>query len=236
MANPYFQFKQFRVEQDRCGMKVCTDSCLFGAHSRIPDARSILDIGTGTGLLSLMLAQQHPLAQIDAVEIDADAAAQAKENIMNSPWKDRIKVFHTSVQDFSPNRQYDFIICNPPFYPDHLPSAHPKRRQAFHQDRLSFPDLLQSFHHFLSPNGLCSIISPLKQAEEFTALASKAGLYLQKEMLIFEHPTSRKPRSIRSYGFNLQAAPPSRVLYIKSEDGSYSQDFRDLLQPFYLHF
>ena len=236
MANPYFQFKQFLVEQDRCGMKVCTDSCLFGAYSRIPDARSILDIGTGTGLLSLMLAQQHPLALIDAVEIDTDAAAQARENILNSPWKDRIRIWHTSVQDFSPNRQYDFIICNPPFYPDHLPSAHPQRRQAFHQDRLSFPDLLMAFKCFLAQTGFCSIILPLKQAEEFTALASKDGLHLQKELQVYEHSASRKPRSIRTYGFSLQAAPSRKVFYIKSEDGSYSQDFWQLLQPFYLHF
>lgn len=120
MANTYFQFKQFRINQDNTAMKVCTDSCIFGAYAEPkPEVRSVLDIGTGTGLLALMLAQRiikKSLPGIDAVEIDSAAYKQARQNVANSPWVGQVKVYHESVQTYSQNctKQYDFIMTNPP--------------------------------------------------------------------------------------------------------------------------
>ena len=127
MSNTYFQFKQFTIHQDKCAMKVCTDACMLGAWTAGKlggsGINNILDIGCGTGLLSLMLSQKIN-ASIDAVEIDADAAKQAGENISASPWAANIRVIHTSLQEFMPKKKYDLIICNPPFYENDLRSEH----------------------------------------------------------------------------------------------------------------
>ncbi len=236
MANPYFQFKQFRVVQDRCGMKVCTDACIFGAYTKMPGAGTILDIGTGTGLLSLMLAQQHPDARIDAVEVDKEAIEQARENVAASPWKDRVFVHHTPVQDYASRHLYDLIICNPPFYPDHLRSADPQRRQAFHQDSIRFPELIEAVRKFLAPNGIFSLLLPSRQAEEFNFLAAKAGLYIQQELSFFEHENSGQYRTVSFFGLRDTPEPVREKLIIRGEDGRYSSAFQQLLRPYYTIF
>lgn len=236
MANPYFQFKQFRIDQDQCGMKVCTDACILGAYANKADVHSILDIGSGTGLLSLMLAQRHPMAMIDAVELEKNAYEQACRNVQNSPWADRIQLFHHSIQAFTPPKKYDLIICNPPFYPDHLQSAAPQRRQAFHQETMRFPDLIEAVLKLLDPSGAFSLLLPGRQAEDFTLLAAKAGLFVQKELQFFETKASGKFRSIRIFGFRQPEAPPVEKLIIRSENGSYSHEFQQLLQPYYIIF
>ena len=137
MANTYFQFRQFIIHQDRCAMKVTTDACLFGAWvaNQIKNTGSefstALDIGTGTGLLSLMVSQKNDL-KIDTIEIEDDAFEQLKENIADSPWKDRINLFHNDVRNFIFNQQYDVIFSNPPFYENELKSDDAKRNLALH--------------------------------------------------------------------------------------------------------
>lgn len=217
-------------------MKVCTDSCILGAYTSAPAAGKILDIGTGTGLLSLMLAQKHPHTCIDAIEIDEQAYQQAHMNIAASPWPDRIRLYHQTIQAFSPSCQYDLIICNPPFYPAHLPSAHPQRRQAFHQESLSYKELADSCQRLLAPEGKCSILLPPRQAGEFTSNAFLAGLHLQKQLII--HPSSAGPphRIIGLYGKEKKENPEEEKLCIHSADGKYSPEFQELLKPFYLIF
>ena len=145
MANQYFQFKEFIIQQDACGMKVTTDGCLFGAWAasliQSINPQQILDIGTGTGLLSLMLAQQTT-ATIDAVEIDEAAAVQANQNVASSKWKKQITIHQTNILNYSKNIQYDFIVTNPPFFVNDLRSNDAKRNLAMHSSHLSLIELL----------------------------------------------------------------------------------------------
>lgn len=236
MANSYFQFKQFRIEQDRCGMKVSTDACIQGAFTSYPKAQRILDIGSGTGLLALMLAQRHPEAHIDAVEIEPDAFAQAAENIAASPWAGRIIIHHLPVQAYAPTALYDLIIANPPFYPNHLPSPNQQRRQAHHNDSLSFSELASACKSLLAPEGLCSILLPPRQAAEFRALAAQQGLYLVHELAIRESEAHQPHRNIQLYRPLQTKNPGTEMLTIRGEDQAYSQAFRQLLQPYYTIF
>lgn len=238
MPNSFFQFKQFRVEQDRCGMKVSSDACILGAYTSYPSPQNILDIGTGTGLLSLMLAQRYPTAQIDAVEIDPDAHEQSSINTRNSPWARNINIHFGPVQEFKPGKQYDLIICNPPFYPKqkYLQSKDPQRRMAFHQDTLSFPELAQTFRRFLSEQGVTSVLLPTPQAEEFLQIAKEVGLFCRKELLISEKPFLPPHRCIRFFGHSPAKELQQERLNIRSEDGAYSTAFIELLKDYYLIF
>lgn len=236
MANSYFQFKQFRIGQDRCGMKVSTDACIQGAFTTYPEAKRILDIGSGTGLLALMLAQGHPQARIDAVEIEPDAYAQATENIRASPWSDRITIHHLPIQAYAPTALYNLIIANPPFYPNHLPSPDQQRRQAHHNDSLSFFELATACKRLLASEGVCSILLPPRQAAEFRELAALQGLYLAHELAIRESETHQAHRKIQLYRHQQAESPVMGMLTIRDADKAYSPAFRKLLQPYYTIF
>lgn len=236
MANSYFQFKQFRVEQNRCGMKVCTDACIQGAYTSAAEAKRILDIGCGTGLLALMLAQRHPEARIDAVEIEANAFAQAGENISASPWTERIKIHHLPIQSFSPQDPYELIVANPPFYPDHLRSPDQQRRQAHHNDSLSFQDLAEACKRLLAPEGICSILLPPRQSVEFSEIAAHEGLYPIHELEIMESKTHKPHRHVQLYSHHAEKTPSTDSLVIRNENGAYSDRFRQLLQTYYTIF
>src|SRR5262245_58656662 len=142
MPNSYFQFKQFVIHQEHCAMKVTTDGCLFGAWVAASKAgnaaagKHVLDIGTGTGLLSLMYAQKHPHAQIDAIEIDEAAAQQAADNFAASPWQKRLQLIHSDIKDYRPSHPYDTIISNPPFYENQLSSGNAKKNMAHHSSSI----------------------------------------------------------------------------------------------------
>ena len=237
MANTYFQFKQFRVEQDRCAMKVCTDGCILGAYTQAPAAtKNILDIGTGTGLLSLMLAQRYPQAQIDAVELEPLAFEQASQNVAQSPWAKNIHLYREAIQGFGPSHSYQLIISNPPFYPEHLRSENQHKNLAHHHEQLSFPELIRAIKRLLALEGLCSILLPPRQAQEFSLLAEKEGLFLQHELLVQERSTLPPQRSIRFYAYTHKKSPSFDRLIIRDEEGKYSSQFQELLHPYYLIF
>lgn len=236
MANSYFQFRQFKVEQDRSGMKITTDACLQGAYTSFPGAKRILDIGCGTGLLSLMLAQRHPEARIDAVEIEAGAFAQACDNIAASPWAERIKIHHLPIQAFSSATAYELVIVNPPFYPNHLSSPDQQRMQAHHNDSLSFQDLAKACKRLLAPEGICSILLPPRQAAEFSEMAKLEGLYPVQELEIRESQSHRPHRKIQLYAHHATTSYATDTLIIRNEGGSYSESFRELLQDYYIIF
>lgn len=233
MANSYFQFKQFRVEQAHCAMKVCTDACIQGAYTTAEEAVKILDIGCGTGLLSLMIAQRHPKAHIDAIEIDRSAFEQALENVRISPWAARINVEHLPIQSFFSAKPYDLIIANPPFYPQHLRSPNQQRNQAQHQDSLSFFDLAKACKRLLAPYGFCSILLPPRQAAEFTLIAEGEGLFPGHELEISESEKHKPQRSIRFFYHKPQEKPSFRQLNIKDIQQDYSPAFRQLLKTYY---
>lgn len=237
MGNSWFQFKQFRIAQDRCALKVGTDACILGAWAPAPAAvpKNALDIGTGTGLLALMLAQRFAAAAITALEPEPAAAEQAKENFQNSPWADRLQLLSQRVQHFEPSHRFDLIVCNPPFYPNHLKTANHKRNLALHQEELSFQELAQACARLLAPQGICSLLLPPRQAEAFEQEAQPAGLWLQGKLLVRERANSPFHRTVYTYGFQQPQHVQSNELTIRDADNHYSTSFRQLLQPFYLN-
>jgi tRNA1Val (adenine37-N6)-methyltransferase len=230
-----FQFKQFWVRHDRCAMKVCTDACLLGAYTHAPSPQRILDVGAGTGLLGLMLAQRYPHAHIDAVEIDTDAFSQCQENIANSPWPNSVTPWQGRIQDFSPGQGYDLIVSNPPFYPNHLPSADPKRSMAMHTQTLSFADLIQSVQRLLLPDGQFFVLLPPPQMEQLADVARSAGLHEREKLLIADTPGKPAIRAIAVYTKEAYTHK-IRTFCIKSSTGEYSEEFATLLKDYYLIF
>lgn len=241
MPNNYFQFKQFTVYQDNCAMKVCTDACLFGAwmtekvnslHSKV---KRVLDIGTGTGLLSLMLAGQTD-AIIDAVEIDEAAAKQAAENFALSPWKERLRVYKTSIQEFgeSKNQCYDLIISNPPFFDNDLKSDDHKRNLALHSAELSLEELLKNINSLLKEDGCFALLLPYHRSNYFEQLALAEGYYLHDKVLVKQTSKHNYFRSMLLFG-RLPASSVQKEIVIRMDDGKYSPEFTDLLKAYYLY-
>ena len=164
-----FHFKQFSIQQDACAMKVSLDACLFGALCQVEHAKSVLDIGTGTGLLALMTAQRSN-AHIDAIELDEKAAQQAHENVEKSPFLSHINVLHKNILQFSASHKYDVIVCNPPFFSDHLKGPNQKRNLARHNDHLSFSQLSQCLSQNLHTDGRAWILLPCSESVSYTHL------------------------------------------------------------------
>lgn len=235
MPNHYFQFKEFTVQQDKCSMKVCTDACILGAYANAENARNILDIGTGTGLLSLMLAQRHE-ALIDAVEINQNAYLQASDNINNSPWSKQINPYHASIQNFTNDskEQYDFIISNPPFYQNHLQSNTPSKNTAHHTTSLSQKDLLSCVDKLLTDKGEFMVILPKIQSEQLEKLASGYQLFAAEKLLIRDRVASENIKVITTYK-RKKTNPMTNELIVKKDDGGYSTGFTTLLKHYYLY-
>jgi tRNA1Val (adenine37-N6)-methyltransferase len=178
-SNSYFQFKQFVVNQEDCAMKVGTDGVLLGAWFDFKENGSVLDIGTGTGLIALMAAQRGADSVV-AVEIDEKAARQAAENVASSKWKDIVTVVHSDIACFSDDKRFDAVVCNPPFFRDSLRSPDSVRSQARHNDTLSYEKLAEVVNCLLSDSGLFSLVLPYDMADTFISVAAKNGLYLCK--------------------------------------------------------
>lgn len=235
MANDWFQFKQFTVQQGSCAMKVTTDACLFGAWAansiKHHQHNNILDIGAGTGLLSLMLAQQSS-ATITAVEIDANAAIQTAENFNASPWAERLKVQQLPIQEFSANTLFDIIISNPPFFDNDLKSQQTERNLALHSTALGFEDLIQSIDQHLSPNGRVFVLLPYHRADVFEKLAATKGLIVNRATTVQQTPTHDYFRQMLELSRIVQDRIEDHVI-IKS-DNQYTPKFIDLLKDYYL--
>ncbi|MDN5200606.1 methyltransferase [Fulvivirgaceae bacterium BMA10] len=238
MGNTYFQFKQFRIDQDKCGMKVCQDSCILGAYTVVSSPKKILDIGTGTGLLSLMLAQRYKNSFIDAVEINKDAFFQAEGNFANSPWSDKIGLFKSSIQDFALDKkeQYDLIVSNPPFFQNHLRSNDASKNVAIHNDSLSFGDLAMSVHKLLSVGGSLFVMYPEDQSFMFEKEMVSRNLYPQNRLIIKDKATKPILRIITNYSRINTVDTKTENLIIKQPDGTYTKEFADLLKDYYLIF
>lgn len=234
MPNTYFQFKQFRIEQDRSAMKVTTEGCLLGSLVSLRgDEQHVLDIGTGTGLLALMIAQRS-MAKIDAVELSLAVAEQAAGNFKNSPWLERLNIWKGAIQDYaaSANLKYDLIVSNPPFFKGHLKSGKAKD-QAIHSDNLSFEDLCQSVVNLLKEKGLFWVIYPVHEFDQFVAIARSQGLLLQREYAIYDRPGKSTFRKIGVFGYTATELQREE-LFIKTEAGAYSERFQGLVEEYYL--
>ncbi|WP_375321772.1 tRNA1(Val) (adenine(37)-N6)-methyltransferase [Aliivibrio logei] len=231
--NKGFTFKQFHVDIGRCGMPVSTDGVLLGAWANIKNSLTILDIGCGTGLLSLMCAQREPLSQIDAVELMPTAAEIAQTNFSNSLWSQRIELFHQNILSYRPEKKYDSIICNPPYFNNGEQSKKGERSTARHTDTLPFTDLLTQCKKLLSLRGRASFILPLVEGEQFIEIAKSCNFMLTKLTKI---KTTEK-KSVSRLLIELSIFPydyQENTLIIHNQDG-YSDAFINLTKCFYLN-
>lgn len=236
MSNPYFQFKQFIVHQDSCAMKVSTDACIQGAWTPVPSCVcNVLDVGAGTGLLSLMMAQRIPHAQIDAIEQAEPAAVQAIENAAQSPFARRIRVVQGDAAIWTSKQQYDLIICNPPFFKNSLTGPDAERNAARHLDTLNMQSLLRILLRNLAADGSASVMWPVQEHEHFVQLAIVSGIYLQQVLCVQDNMFGRIIRIVGLYSKVRCIQPVIDSLVIKDNDGGYTSAFRNLLTPFYLH-
>ena len=232
-----FQFKQFSVEQDRTAMKIGTDGVLLGAWTSIENNPfSILDIGTGTGIIALMLAQRSSAEQIDALEIDEDAYEQATDNFENSPWNDRLFCFHAGLDEFveEPEDEYDLIVSNPPFYGEDYKSSNDQRDLARFQDAMPFEDLIEAAALLLSENGIFSVIIPFKEESTFLALANEYELFPLQLTRVKGTPTSEIKRSLLAFSRNEITNFPIDELIIETARHIYTPEYIALTKDFYL--
>lgn len=237
--NTYFQFKQFRITQDRCVMKVCTDACVLGAWADATGAGRVLDIGTGTGLLALMVAQQNPEAMIDAVELDEAAVQQARENSAASPFGDRVRILSAAVQDYTADGQYDVILTNPPFFQSDLLSPDAGVNRAHHAQTLSLKDLLSAVSRLLKKSGRWYVLLPVEESRYLQGIAGESDWVAQSHLLLTHQPGRRPFRRLTAYAHaSMQPVTnPAEELFIYENDGkTYTSAFRALLKEYYLVF
>ena len=234
MSNSWFRFKQFTIQQHSTSMKVCTDSCLLGAWTamRIKNVNHILDIGTGTGLLALMLAQKTG-ARIDAIESDPEAVQQAKQNITDAPWTDRIRILEADVRTHRFETVYDFIITNPPFFESDLRSPEKKKNMAKHDESLTLEQLIGSIRSCLDPKGSFSILLPFHRTDFFERLAVANGFFLMEKLTVRQTTHHAPFRSIGLYGTTEPGKLLQSEMPIKDESGKYSAAFRELMNEYY---
>jgi tRNA1Val (adenine37-N6)-methyltransferase len=240
MANAYFRFKQFTVHQDQCAMKVTTDSCLFGAwcaeeiKTEKQEAKSALDIGTGTGLLSLMIAQKNNL-KIDALEIDEATARQANANIGASAWKENITVHCTDALNFKYLQPYDIIISNPPFYEREIESADERKNKAHHGHTLRLHDLAGLVKKGLTRNGTFYLLLPYKRIHEIENILKKHELFIVKELVVSQSLTHLPFRFLIKGSTVPADAIETNFLSIRDEQQQYTREFTELLKDYYLY-
>jgi tRNA1Val (adenine37-N6)-methyltransferase len=234
-----FHFKQFSIHQDRCAMKIGTDAVLLGAWCPIDNSPfSVLDIGAGTGILSLMLAQRTSAEQIDALEIDEDAYEQCVENFEVSPWSDRLFCYHAGLDEFvdEPEDEYDIIISNPPFYSENYKTDNDSRDLARFQDALPFEELIDAASLLLSENGIFAVIIPFKEEERFIDLCAEAELFPIKVTRVKGSHTTPIVRSLLAFKRYELSVLEADELVIEINRHEYTDDYINLTKEFYLKF
>lgn len=232
-----FSFKQFSVNQDKCAMKIGTDGVLLGAWCPVDNNPfSVLDIGAGTGILSLMLAQRSNAEQIDALEIDEDAYEQCVENFENSPWSDRLFCFHAGLDEFvdEPEDEYDLIISNPPFYSENYKTDDSQRDLARFQDALPFEELVEAADLLLSENGIFAVIIPYKEEDRFIDLCAQVELFPVKVTRVKGTPTTPIVRSLLAFKRYELSVLTADELVIEISRHEYTDEYIDLTKDFYL--
>jgi tRNA1Val (adenine37-N6)-methyltransferase len=260
VANPYFQCKQFIVHQQHTSMKVCTDACLFGAwvsqKTLVQNANSIIDIGTGTGLLSLMLAQvtESSKASISAIEIESQAAEEASSNFKLSKWSDRLVLVNDSIQNFATNigkgefvskglndkTLFDIVISNPPFYEGDLKSPDANKNKAAHSTELPWNILVENVSSLLTDAGSFFVLVPTLRAYTMQKLAEAQQLQLVEEVLVYNDAKHLPFRSFLHFKKNSNTLDKAisvlrNKIVIKNTDNTYSTAFTELLKDYYLH-
>ena len=238
MSQQTFVFKKFSIHQHKCAHKVGTDAVLIGSWAEVSKANTILDIGTGTGIIALMMAQKSP-AQIDAIDIEQGSFEQATENAAHSIWADRIHVYQKRLQDFANHatKKYDAIITNPPYFVDSSKAPDEERSHARHTDTLNFTDLILGVKKILNDKGMFYIILPTKEALDFKALAEKNGFYLTRLLRVKTKSANHlEKRHIMLFKFTKEPLE-EKILSIENEGRhNYTDEYKKLTGDFYLHF
>ncbi len=236
MSSKSFQFKQFTIQQDKTAMKVGTDGVLLGAWAEINSTTdSILDIGTGTGLIALQMTQRSDCETIDALEIEPQAYEQAVDNFENSVWGDRLFCYHASLQEFADeiDDKYDLIVSNPPFFKDTYGKLEKNRALARHSQSLTFEELLKYSSQLLSSSGSCAFIMPHKEEDAFLNLASQYKLFPTRITRVKGNVNTQFKRSLLQLKFN-RTQPIIKELAIEIERHIYTEAYKKLVQEFYL--
>lgn len=235
MNHKPFQFKHFSVKQDKCAMKVNTDGVLLAAWAQVNSAKTILDIGTGTGVLALMMAQKNPEAIIDAIDIDVDAFRQAKENFTNSNWSDRLHAHHCSLQNFSPDRKYDIIISNPPYFMDDLKTDNPQKNIAKHSVALNYAELIHGIDFLLNKNGSAFIAIPDFNYPLLMNEAEKHHLFVNNKTDVISIAGKAAYLSLIELSHKA-AIVKETTLTISNPNNSFTNEYIALTKDFYLKF
>ncbi|MGD2034064.1 MAG: methyltransferase [Bacteroidales bacterium] len=237
MANDYFQFKKFMIRQDKCAMKVGTDGVLLGAWATVENTRRVLDIGTGTGLIAIMLAQRSN-AFVDAIEIDETAANQAKENSLESPWDQRVRIYNLSLQDFLTHYDlhYDLIVSNPPYYSNSYCSPDRKRKLARQDEMLNTDDLFIAVSKMLSDRGRFATICPADMPELLEKTARSYGLYPVRMTEVIPVPDKPSKRILIEFSFNEMITEKNAITIEVGSRHDYSKEYIALTKDFYLKF
>lgn len=235
MPNDHFSFKQFTIRQDRCAFKVGTDGVILGAYADVSVAGRILDIGSGTGLIAIMLAQRSK-AEITALEPDEESFGQLLENVAACPWKLRINPVNGGLQDFVPSEKFDLIVSNPPYFKDSLRNPDLRKSAARHNDSLSHDDLLKGTLRLLDDNGKLQVILPFAEGNVFIAEAAGYGLYCNEILRIKPLPGSGIRRLVLSFG-RFRAKTAEKFLTIEhGPRHEFTDEYRNLTRDFYLKF
>lgn len=237
MANEFFKFKQFIIHQENCGMKVGTDAVMLGAWADIDGCTKILDVGTGTGIIAIMLAQRSN-AGIDAVEIEVTAYKQAIQNTTNCSWAERLKVYHISFQDFSDvnSNLYDHIVSNPPYFVNSLKTNQKTRNIARHTDTLPYSSLLDGSLKLLSYEGKLSVILPYAEGSVFIVEAAKRGLFCNKKTNIKTVPNAPIKRLLLEFSKTANPLQEDYIVIGTGQHEQYSEKYKELTKEFYLAF
>jgi tRNA1Val (adenine37-N6)-methyltransferase len=236
MANNYFNFKQFTIYHDKCAFKVGTDGVLLGAYANISSAEKILDIGTGTGLIALMLAQRSN-AMITAIEPDSESFVQACSNIEGCKWNDRIKAENVLLQNFFPgNQKFDLIVTNPPYFTNSLKNPDPGKAAARHNFQLGNEDLLQGVSRLLSEDGKFQIILPYPEANVFIAEAQAYGFYCNDILKIKPIPSGEIRRMIMTFTRRRQKLTEKFLTIEHGKRHEFTEEYINLTKEFYLKF
>jgi tRNA1Val (adenine37-N6)-methyltransferase len=235
MPNPFFSFKQFTVYHHRCAMKVGIDGVLLGAWADVNCANKVLDIGTGSGLIALMLAQRAN-AQITAIDIEPNAILQTEENIKNSPWKDKIRAKEISIQQFAAgtHEKFDLIVSNPPYFVNSLKNNSADKTTARHTDSLTHEELMTGAKKMLAENGRICLILPVNEGIKCVQFAESIGLHCHKIVYVHPKPAVEAKRVLLQFGFAPTTTEVSELEIETDERHQYSEEFTALAKDFYL--
>jgi len=232
MPNTYFRFKKFTVRQDKCAMKIGTDGVLLGAWADITGCRRILDVGTGTGLIALMLAQRCSDAIIDAVEIDEDACIQASENIAQSPFNERINIIRESFTEYETPEKYDLIVSNPPYFVSSLKSPDARRNMARHNDSLTLNSLIIKSLSLLRETGSISLILPFLMSQDLDFIIASKGLFINRRTDVVTVEGQPPKRFLTSFSQKRTTPYLNKILTLEEANHCKTDDYKSLTKDF----